>query len=436
MNRRAMLGVTAGLFSSAFIPRWAEAAAGSADPRLLIVVLRGGMDGISTVVPLGDTHYVSMRGDIAIPAASTIRLDSFFGLHPALANFGSYYSAGEAAVVHAACVPLRNRSHFDAQDNLENGLPGLTANATGWLNRLLTALPSGAPIVSQGAIQIGDAPLILRGPAPILGWSPTWFEHVVDPTLYMLRTLYRERDKGLLSRLELGLKADRLAESVGGDDDDLSTLRRGFLGAGRLIAAPDGPRIAVLSVGGWDTHADQGAVDGGLARTFGELDTALADFKGAVGPAWSQTVVVMVTEFGRTVRVNGDSGTDHGVGTVVLLAGGAVNGGKVFADWPGLAPSQLYEDSDLVPTTDLRSVFKGVLQDHIGVPSALLSGSIFPDSSSAPPMANLVKGSGGSKTKSIAGNSKPLSVRIRPEQAIARYRKGLRVSTAAWRADL
>lgn len=191
ISRRSMLGVTAGLFSWGFMPHFAEAASAGHDPRLLVVVLRGGMDGISTVVPFGDSHYVSMRGDIAIPAASTIKLNSFFGLHPALSSFGSYYKAGSAAVVHATCVPLHSRSHFDGQDNLENGLPGLAANATGWLNRLLTALPAGAPIKSKGAIQIGDAPLILRGPAPVLGWSPTWFSHVTDPTLYLIRSLYR-----------------------------------------------------------------------------------------------------------------------------------------------------------------------------------------------------------------------------------------------------
>ena len=243
-------------------------------------------------------------------------------------------------MVHATCVPLRNRSHFDAQDNLENGLPGLTANATGWLNRLLTALPAGAPIKSKGAIQIGDAPLILRGPAPVLGWSPTWFTHVKDPTLYLVRTLYRESDPQLLSVLDQGLRADRLAERGDADDGNISRLRKGFRGAGRLVAAADGPRIAVLSVGGFDTHSDQGAAAGALADVLGELDRGIADFKTMAGSAWSQTVMVLVTEFGRTVRVNGDDGTDHGVGTVALLAGGAVNGGKVFGDWPGLAPRE------------------------------------------------------------------------------------------------
>lgn len=428
ISRRSMLGVTAGLFSWAFMPRSAEAASAANDPRLLVVVLRGGMDGISVVVPSGDSAYVPMRGDIHIPAASTIKLNSFFGLHPALKNFGAYYKAGDASVVHATCVPLRTRSHFDCQDNLENGLPGLAANTTGWLNRLLTALPAGAPIKSKGAIQIGEAPLILRGPAPVLGWSPTWFEHVEDPTLYLIRSLYRERDPALLSVLDRGIRADHLAERGGPNDNNISTLRQGFRGAGRLIAAADGPRIAVLSVDGFDTHIYQGGATGALADVLGDLDQALLDFKTAVGTAWSQTVVVMVTEFGRTIHVNGDDGTDHGVGTVALLAGGAVNGGKVFGDWPGISQAKLYEGSDLRPTTDIRSIFKGVLRDHVGVPATLLDTTIFPQSKiTAPPMANLIQTSAPSAAVPMA-ESGFSPAPLRSEPPIARYRRGLRAS--------
>jgi uncharacterized protein (DUF1501 family) len=425
MSRRAMLGVTAGLFSWAYMPRLANAA--DANARLLVVVLRGGMDGINVCVPFGDSNYVSMRGSIAIPAASTIRLDSFFGLHPALKNFGALYQAGDAAVVHATCVPVQNRSHFDAQDNLENGLPANTANATGWLNRLLSSLPVGTPIKSAGAIQIGEAPLILRGPAPVLGWSPTWFSAVENPTLNTVRTLYRERDPQMYGMLERGLKGNRLASRLGGDDGDIGSLRKGFRGAGRLLAAADGPRIAVLSVDGFDTHADQGGVQGQLAGVLTELDVALADFQSCVGTAWQNTVIVLATEFGRTVRINGDSGTDHGVGTVVLLAGGAVNGGAVYGDWPGLAPQQLYEQSDLKPTTDLRSVFKGVLRDHIGVPTNLLNATIFPESAqTAAPLANLVK-SGTAAAVSGTSTSAP----AKAELPIAKYRRARRAEQVA-----
>jgi uncharacterized protein (DUF1501 family) len=404
------------------MPRFAEAA--SADPRLLVVVLRGGMDGINVVIPNGDPAYPSMRGAIAIPPERTLPLDSFFGLHPAMPNFSAMFQASEAAVVHATCIPLHNRSHFDGQDNLEAGLPGLIApDSTGWLNRLLSALPPGAPIVSHGAIQIADAPLILRGPAPVLGWSPTWFEPVRDPTLADIRSLYQAQDPAMHDMLERGLAANDLANSVGGDDGDISGLRKAFRGAARLFAAADGPRIAVLSVGGWDTHSDEGAQNGQLANVLADLDLAIDDFRVVLGPVWADTVMVAATEFGRTVHVNGDRGTDHGVGTVALLAGGSVNGGQVFGDWPGIGPSQLFEDSDLTPTTDLRSVFKGILGDHIGVAGSLLDTSIFPESSDAPSFQNLIKTSAAAK---LRGHQVPLW----SEAPIARYRRKHRLAQA------
>lgn len=423
INRRAALGITAGLFSSAFIPKWAEAA--SSDPRLLVVVLRGGMDGINTVIPHGDAAYAGMRGAIAISKADSIPLDSFFSLNLALPYFGSLYRAGEAAVVHATCVPLRNRSHFDCQDNLENGLPGLGSNTTGWMNRLLTALPQGSPIVSRGAIQVGEAPLLLRGPAPVLGWSPTWFQHVDQAATDNIVALLSKSDTQLHDALVRGLKADALAESVGsGEDNDISTFRKSFRGAGRLLAAADGPRMAVLSVDNFDTHSQQGSGKSGyLFDTLTELDTALKDFQTALGPSWADTVVVMATEFGRTVKVNGDKGTDHGVGTVVLLAGGAVQGGKVLADWPGIAKKDLYEDSDLNPTTDIRSIFKGVLRDHIGVPDAILDTTIFPESAAVRPMEGLVKPTVAGTLASAAGAGGLFrAAGLRPPSAIARYR--------------
>ncbi len=423
ISRRAALGISAGLFSSAFIPKWAEA--GTSDPRLLVVVLRGGMDGINTVIPHGDAAYNGMRGAIAIPKADSIPLDSFFSLNLALPYFGHLFRAGEAAVVHAAAVPLRNRSHFDCQDNLENGLPGLGSNATGWMNRLLTALPQGSPIQSRGAIQVGEAPLLLRGPAPVLGWSPTWFQHVDQTATDNIVSMLAASDVQLHDALVRGLKADALAEAAGsGEDDNLSTFRKSFRGAGRLLAAEDGPRMAVLSVNNFDTHSQQGnARSGYLFDALTELDTALKDFQESVGSAWSQTVIVMATEFGRTVHVNGDKGTDHGVGTVVLLAGGAVAGGRVQTDWPGIAKKDLYEDSDLKPTTDIRAIFKGVLRDHIGVPDTVLDTTIFPESAALRPMDGLVKTGVSALAARRAGAAAPFRLAgLRPPSPIARYR--------------
>lgn len=424
LSRRTVLGgITATLFSSAYMPRWANAAGG--DPRLLVVVLRGGMDGVNVCVPFGDKGYVKMRGDIAIPANSTIKLDGFFGLHPALKHFGDMYKAKESAIVHACCVPLRNRSHFDCQDNLENGMPGdqLYPLATGWLNRLLGYLKlSNTSVYQHGAIQISEAPLILRGPERVLGWSSTWFEKVRNPTLKLVRGLYSRVDAEMSDVLERGLSADKIATKAGAGGGDVSGLRQAFRGAAALVAADNGPRIAVLSVDGWDTHADQGGANGYMSDVLTELDLSINDFKATAGAAWKNTVVVCATEFGRTVHVNGDGGTDHGVGTTVLLAGGAVNGGHVFMmgdNWPGISQGQLYEASDLKPTTDLRSVFKGILKDHLGVGTAGL-GTIFPGSNGASPMKKLIK-SGSADVQVVSSGAK---VSARAEPAIARFRRG------------
>jgi uncharacterized protein (DUF1501 family) len=420
LTRRAMLGVTAGLFSAAYLPRDAMAADG--DARLLVVVLRGGTDGLSVVVPTGDRDYERLRRDIAIPTEATIRLDGDFGLHPAMRGFGKLFAKRQAAVVHATCVPLRNRSHFDCQDNLENGLPGTGAvNATGWLNRLLTALPAGDPVAKRGAIQVGEAPLILRGPAPVLGWSPTWFTPAGRDIRRPLLSVYEEIDRPLHSALKRGIEANNLALKSDADDgSDISALRKGFVGAGHLLAEPNGPRIAVLSVGNWDTHSGQGGTEGFLADRLAELDEAIGDFRKAIGSTWKKTVVLCATEFGRTAHVNGDRGTDHGVGTVALLAGGAVAGGKVFGDWPGLAPNKLFEDSDLQATTDLRAVFKGVLRAHLDVPAGLLDKSIFPESAKIAPLTQLIAGGDRERTSGTADTGRP--VRQRPLPPIARYR--------------
>lgn len=423
LSRRAMLGITAGLFSSAFMPSLASAA--TSDPRLLVVVLRGGMDGINVVVPHGDKNYAKMRGNIAIPRSGLLPIDSFYGLNTALPSFHKMYQRGEASAVHAVCTPVRNRSHFDAQDNLENGLPGLSANATGWLNRLLGAMPQGAPIRSFGAIQVGEAPLLLRGPTPVLGWSPTWFSHPPDTITNAVNTLLKKQDPELFAALKAGQKADALAEKASSDDDNnVSSFRRAFRGAGRLLSAKNGPRIAVMSVSNFDTHSNQGVTDGFLWGSLNELDVALSEFSTYAKTIWPQTVVLMVTEFGRTVRVNGDGGTDHGVGTVALLAGGAVAGGQVLGKWPGLARKNLLDDSDLQATTDLRAVFKGVLSDHVGVPQSTLDDVIFPESAAVKPMQGLVRSSSSLMMASAAAPSGRAygAAALRAESPIARYR--------------
>lgn len=420
LSRRSMIGVTTSLFSSAFLPKFAHAAT-DPDARLLVVVLRGGMDGMSMVVPKLDPLYASLRGQLAVPSASTLSLGADFGLHPGLSRVHGMFAAGDAAFAPAAGIPLRNRSHFKCQDNLENGLPINAANATGWLNRLLGGLPAGDPIRVNRGIEIGEPPLILRGPEPVLGWSPTWFEKARAENLVSLRTVYSALDPYLWQAIVGGVTADRMASAAGPAADGISELRKGFIGAARLMRAAAGPRIAVLSVDNWDTHADQGVLTGQFNDRVRELDAALGDLKTELGTVWSKTVAICVTEFGRTVRANGSRGTDHGIASAAILVGGAVRSGLV-GDWPGLAPAQLF-DGDLRPSVDLRAAFKGILRDHLGVPTTTLEATVFPGSAAAPPIANLVKTpvAASSATRASASASPPSA--LQDMTPIERYRR-------------
>lgn len=387
MSRRSLIGISAALFSSAVLPDFARADTNPA-ARFLVVMLRGGMDGISMMIPKLDDRYREVRRQLAIPIPDTLSLGSDFALHPGLARLHRLYGRGQLALVPAAGIPLRNRSHFECQDNLENGLPANVANATGWLNRLLGALPAGDLIRERRGLEVGEAPLILRGPEPVLGWSPTWFEKSDEGTVERLRTAYGALDPALWDSLARGLEADRLARDSGAGSGDLGPLRQAFVGAARLMRAETGPRIAVLSIEGWDTHSDQGGVTGQFNDRLRELDQAIGDLRNELGEVWDSTVLICATEFGRTVETNGDRGTDHGIATVALLAGGALRGG-IYGDWPGLGRLQLYE-GDLRPTVDLRSVFKGVLADHLGVPPEVLEATVFPESADAPALQGLI----------------------------------------------
>lgn len=421
MSRRAMLGVSAALFSSAFLPNFASGAT-NADARFLVVVLRGGMDGIGMVVPTTDSAYEAARQQLAIPAASTLTLNTDFGLHPALAGVHAMYQAGDAAFVPAVGIPLQNRSHFECQDNLENGLPNNTVNQTGWLNRLLGSLPAGDPIRVARGLEIGEAPLILSGPEPVLGWSPTWFNKGTPENIARLEAVYTQMDSQLWNSLSNGLEADALALAEGAGQDNVSVLRKGFIGAARLLRAATGPRIAVLSVGGWDTHSDQADSDplvGQMADRMADLDQAIGDLKNELGAAWENTVAICVTEFGRTIDTNGSSGTDHGIGTSNIIVGGAVAGNQMIGDWPTLAPAARLEDA-LYPATDLRAVFKSILNQHIGVPSDILDTIVFPGSAGISLPAKLISGPKRAE-RLVSSFKRPLT----PQEVapIARYRK-------------
>ena len=395
-SRRKLLGLSGSLVASAFIPRFARAADGR-DPRFITIILRGAMDGLSAVAPVGDPDYASLHGDLALAKMgdnSGIALDNFFSLNPAMTNFARLYQKGQAGIIHATATAYRDRSHFDGQDVLESGFIGPGKTDSGWLNRAIAALPQGQRIGPKSSLAVGAvAPLVIRGPAETLGWAPTGLQPVGDPLAMRLLDLYTHRDPKLAALLQSGLDTQKLANgAMGGMNtaDHPNEMVLQARGAARLMAADDGPRIVAMAFDGWDTHENEGGAKGRLFNLLTGLDGAIAEFESALGAAWSQTSIVVMTEFGRTAQVNGTVGTDHGTGTLAFLAGGAVKGGRVISDWPGLKAAQLYEGRDLKPTTDLRAVLKGLLADQLGLSEQVLSSTIFPDSSSVKPMKGLI----------------------------------------------
>lgn len=396
ITRRSLLTGAAAFSAWAYLPKFARAKDGR-DPRLVVVILRGALDGLATVAPLGDPDYADLHGSIALTRDGThaaTMLDSFFALHPAMPEFARMYKDKKAAVVHAVATPYRERSHFDGQDVLESGLAGPGRVQSGWLNRALEALPRGERVMSGLAVG-PTTPLVLRGAAPTVGWVPPTLPQAADDTAMRLMNLYSHRDPALAAALSQGLQIDKIAASDNGMKpksgmNGAGAMRLAAKGAAKLMAADDGPRIAALAFDGWDTHAKEGGPVGRLAQLLSGLDGALAEFESGLGDRWRDTVIVVATEFGRTARINGTDGTDHGTGTIALLAGGAVNGGRVIADWPGLRAADLYENRDLKPTADLRGVIKGVLHDHLGIGDRVLAQTVFPDSAAVKATSGLI----------------------------------------------
>ncbi len=410
-SRRDVLLASGTLFAWAHLPRLAYAE--GRDPRFLAVILRGALDGLATVAPVGDPDWVALRGDNALTLGSKVpalKLNDFFALNPAMPNLLHMYQANEAIIVHACATPYRERSHFDGQDLLESGLPRVAPSDSGWLNRALSGLASGGPVDPKGSSKgsrifaVGPVtPLVARGPAPILSWAPQQIMPASEDTMARLLDLYRHRDAKLASVLDDNSKLTAIEH--GGDvrngmangaakKPGAAQVRAYFSeaagNAAKFLAQPDGPRVGALALDGWDTHVNEGIASGRLSQLLGSLDDALGAIKTNMGPAWKDTVVVLATEFGRTAHINGTDGTDHGTATVALLIGGALKGGRVIADWPGLKAADLYEARDLKPTTDLRAVIKGVLKDHLRADDRVLAQNVFPGSDGVKPMAGLL----------------------------------------------
>ena len=385
----------------------ATPASGGRRPRLVLIVMRGALDGLAAVPPYGDRDYAALRGEAALHApgapGAARALDGFFGLHPALEFLGQSYAARELLVLHALASPYRERSHFDGQDVLENGTPRPHALQSGWLNRALAHLPGARP--REAGVALGqNVPLVMRGPAAVTSWSPSKLAAPDEDTLARLADLYAG-DALLAQRLADGLAADAIAAEDGAGMEpppaagaaarpraaNNARYAEVVRAAAGFLRQEDGPQVAVFDTSGWDTHANEGGAQGQLATRLAGLDAALASLRQELGAAWGDTAVLAVTEFGRTAAINGTRGTDHGTATAAFLVGGAVAGGRVLADWPGLAPRQLYQGRDLAPTLDLRAVLKGVLAEHLGVSTRALDEEVFPDSARLRPLAGLTR---------------------------------------------
>jgi uncharacterized protein (DUF1501 family) len=390
IDRRTFLGTSTTLSLYGALANRAFAAA-TDDQRFVLVILRGGLDGIAAAPAYGESRYQSLRGPLALAApgneGGALALDGLFGLHPALSNLHAMYRAGELALVHAVASPYRERSHFDGQKVLEAGGTSPSTSAGGWLNRALAALAKES--FGRDAIALADTvPLVLRGPVAVSSWAPSRLPGSDADTLDRIRQIYAAVDPELATRLDDALGARAMAGEAGMDSVRGNARQIGPLAtaAARFLSAEDGPRIAVLETSGWDTHANQGGASGSLALRLGQLDAGLESLRSELGAAWSKTTVALVTEFGRTVAVNGTRGTDHGTAGCAFVAGGAVAGGRIIADWPGLAERDLYEGRDLMPTLDLRAVFKGLLAGQYGLSARALESEVFPDSGTIEPI--------------------------------------------------
>jgi uncharacterized protein (DUF1501 family) len=340
-------------------------------------------------------------------------LNGLFGLHPSLVFLNESYGARELIVFHAMASPYRERSHFDGQDVLENGCARAHAVQTGWINRALAALPPDLR-ARRGELGIAlgqNVPLVMRGPAPVASWSPSKLAALDEDTLQRITDLY-STDPVLSQRLADALATQSVADAAAdepmmasaGEHPPAQLLARReqpnpkggapykeiIHATAGFLKSDDGPRVAVFDALGWDTHANEGGAQGQLAARLAGLDAGLRTLKEDLGPVWRDTVVMVVTEFGRTAAVNGTRGTDHGTAAAAFLLGGAVHGGRVIADWPGLSERALYQGRDLAPTTDLHSALKGVLADHLSVPTRALETVVFPDSASSKPLQGLL----------------------------------------------
>ena len=381
-DRRSFIGAGAiGAAAMAFAPRMAFAKA-ETDKRFVFIIQRGAADGLGTVAPVGDPAFAGARGALAEDFQGAAKLDSMFALHPSLVSVGRLYTAGQAMFAHAIASPYRDRSHFDGQNVLETGGVGAYQVKDGWLNRMLGLLP---PSRAKAIAVAATVPLALRGSHEVSSYAPSALPRASDDLLQRVSMLY-EGDSQLHALWSEAMGTRALTSDMA-DDNGRNAAATGALAA-KLLVPENGARIAMIETGGWDTHAQQRTR---LALQLRGLDGMVGALRTGLGPLWADTMVLVATEFGRTVAVNGTAGTDHGTASSAMLFGGGVKGGRVMADWPGLAPAALFEARDLKPTMQLDAFICGAVAGHFGIEPGRAMQALFPDSKGTAAVQDLVR---------------------------------------------
>jgi uncharacterized protein (DUF1501 family) len=380
MNRRdflRMLSAGAGVMLASPYISFASA---ETDRRFIFIIQRGAADGLNTVIPYADPAYAKLRGALAIDVSQATQLDGMFALHPSLAEMAKLYANKQALFVHAVASPYRNRSHFDGQNVLETGGTSAYQVKDGWMNRLLTLLPSAK---NEAIAFATTVPMALRGKIEVASYAPSALPQASDDLLMRVEQLYAE-DVQLHSLWTAAMQANNMADDVSAKQDPASFGKL----AASFLAKADGPRIAMIETGGWDTHTAQ---EGRLARQLKSLDTMIAAIRDDLGPIWQKTTIIVATEFGRTAASNGTGGTDHGTGSTAMILGGDVNGGRVIADWPGLSKGNLYEGRDLKPTLNLDTLIASITADSFNLDPTKTANTLFHEISMSKPIPNLLK---------------------------------------------
>ena len=378
LDRRHFLGATALLAAPRVL--FAQAAT---ERRFVFIIQRGAADGLNTVIPYAEPAYASARGALAIDSASALKLDGSFALHPSLSHLHALYGAGQASFFHALASPYRDRSHFDGQNVLETGGNAPYQIKDGWMNRLLGVLPrAGKPAVAFSP----GVPLALRGAVEVTSYAPSALPQANEDLMMRVGQLYAN-DGQLHALWSSALEARGMAGGMEGGARRQDAAALGRMAAG-FLGRSDGPRVAMIETDGWDTHSGQNAR---LTNQLRGLDSLIAGLQEGLGPVWAHTVVLVATEFGRTVAANGTGGTDHGTGAVAMLVGGAVQGGRTVADWPSLAPAALLDRRDLRPTMALDALVAAACSESFGVDPERLHRVLFPHGTPAKAFTKLLR---------------------------------------------